>query len=61
MSYQLGKIVKTETGEERVDEVKIDPFIVWTLEEDILAKKEDEEAALDPKKKGAAGKAPAKK
>jgi DNA-binding protein YbaB len=28
MSYQLGKIVKTETGEERVDEVKIDPFIV---------------------------------
>lgn len=53
--------MKTETGEEKVEEIKIDPFIVWTLEEDAIAKKEEEEAALDPKKAKAAQKGPAKK
>jgi len=62
MCYQLGQVVKSETGEETIKEIKIDPAIVWTLEEDIIAKKEEEEEALNPKgKKAAPAKAPAKK
>jgi len=63
MSLQLGQVIKSETGEETIKEIKLDPSIVWTVEEDIVAKKEEEEEALNPKgKKGApASKGPQKK
>jgi len=59
----LGQVVKSETGEETIKEIKIDPSIVRTLEEDAIALKEEEEERLNPKgKKGAPpAKAPAKK